>query len=164
MNLQLDWLMNNDGEVFVYMGGGYFFQIFHVVWTNSLTDTCPLGSFIKKGSAGWDGCCLTEMCEFVGSNTNHALAEKIKKNFGYIWPCWSIIWKKQEVSRGRTQEEMQLDALYIMHPNAMKYIKVKKRTLPFSVFQGHTHTCAHINTKQKLTRNETRETAYSMGS
>lgn len=44
--------MYNDGEVFVFVGGGYFSQRFHVVWTNSLTDTYPLGNFIKKGSAG----------------------------------------------------------------------------------------------------------------
>lgn len=45
--------------------------------------------------------------------------------------------------------------LYIMHPTAMKYIKVQKPTLPFSVFQGHTQAHIHTHTQPKLTRDET---------
>lgn len=65
------------------------------------------------------------------------------------------------MSRGQTQQETQLDALYMMHPTAMKYIKVQKPTLPFSLFQGHTLIRMHTHTKQELTWDET---AYSMGS
>lgn len=42
MNSQLDGLMNSDVEVFGFFGGGSFHR-FLVVWTKSLTGTCPLG-------------------------------------------------------------------------------------------------------------------------
>lgn len=151
MILQLDWLMNNDGEVFVFWGEGVIFPKDFMLFGQTLWQTLvpwDLFFFFFKSKmevlGGMDAvslrCVPVWACGF-----QHKLCPSFLKNKVVslskivIWINWPMTWKKQEVSRGQTLQVKHMEALYIMHLSAMKYNKCKDPYF-LSLSSKQTHT------------------------